>query len=590
MTTPGAVTTPGTIMAAGPAASPRDQKTSRLLTKVLVAEVILFAVIGLTTSTMSGFSLANHLTGEFASKGTAIATSIANASDELILTRDASTIQSLVDQYRQIRGVGYVFVVDGEGQIVSHTFVPEVPAELRTLHRTAWNEPGGDQVQQVQVAVAGGGDYLDISAPVLAGVAGAVHVGMDRGIIRADITGAIINQLLVVGAILLIAVMVAATVVGRISKPLSALTAHAHTVARQNLDDGFEPDDRTLGPLAEGRDETGELARAFLAMERTVARQIGRLQQLAGELAHYNETLEGTVADRTRELTEKKAAVEAALEDLKQAQDQIVRQEKMASLGALTAGIAHEIKNPLNFVNNFADLSRELAVELKEDLARDGTVLDPKIAADVPDILEQLDMNLAKIKEHGVRADGIVRGMLLHSRGTSGQQVQATDINALARDAVNLAYHGMRANDQNFNVALDFELDPAAAAPIEAIPQDLMRALLNIANNACYAGYRRKAGPGGRVALITRQLPDGVEIRIRDNGDGIPENVRARIFEPFFTTKPAGQGTGLGLSICHDIVTGRHGGKMTVETEPGVFTEFIIVLPTVLPNRSPNAR
>jgi signal transduction histidine kinase len=588
MTAPGAVTTPVTVTA-GPAAAPRGGKTSRLLTKVLIAEVILFAVIGLATSTMSALSLANHLTTEFASKGTAIASSIANASDELILTRDASTIQSLVDQYRQIRGVGYVFVVDGEGQIVSHTFVPEVPVELRTLHRTAWNEPGGDQVQQEQVVVAGGGDYLDISAPVLAGVAGAVHVGMDRGIIRADITDTIVNQLLVVGAILIAAVVVAATVIGRLAKPLSALTAHAHKVARQNLDAGFEPDERTLGPLAEGRDETGELARAFLSMERAVGRQIARLQQLAGELAHYNETLEGTVADRTRELTEKKAVVEAALEDLKLAQDQIVRQEKMASLGALTAGIAHEIKNPLNFVNNFADLSRELAEELKEGLAREGTVLDPKIAADVPDILDQLDMNLAKIKEHGVRADGIVRGMLLHSRGTSGQQVQSTDINALARDAVNLAYHGMRANDQNFNVALDFELDPAAAAPIETIPQDLMRAFLNIANNACYAAYKRKAGPGGRVALKTRRLPDGVDIRIRDNGDGIPESVRTRIFEPFFTTKPAGQGTGLGLSICHDIVTG-HGGKMTVETESGMFTEFIIVLPNVLPNRSSNAR
>jgi signal transduction histidine kinase len=589
MTTPGAVTTSDTITTAAPAPVPGGMKTSRLLTKVLVAEVILFAVIGATTSTMSAFSLASHLTSEFASKGTAIATSIANASDELILTRDASTIQSLVDQYRQIRGVGYVFVVDGEGQIVSHTFVPEVPVELRTLHRTAWNEPGGDQVQQEQVVVAGGGDYLDISAPVLAGVAGAVHVGMDRGIIRADITDTIVNQLLVVGAILIAAVVVAATVIGRLAKPLSALTAHAHKVARQNLDAGFEPDERTLGPLAEGRDETGELARAFLSMERAVGRQIARLQQLAGELAHYNETLEGTVADRTRELTEKKAVVEAALEDLKLAQDQIVRQEKMASLGALTAGIAHEIKNPLNFVNNFADLSRELAEELKEGLAREGTVLDPKIAADVPDILDQLDMNLAKIKEHGVRADGIVRGMLLHSRGTSGQQVQSTDINALARDAVNLAYHGMRANDQNFNVALDFELDPAAAAPIETIPQDLMRAFLNIANNACYAAYKRKAGPGGRVALKTRRLPDGVDIRIRDNGDGIPESVRTRIFEPFFTTKPAGQGTGLGLSICHDIVTG-HGGKMTVETESGMFTEFIIVLPNVLPNRSSNAR
>jgi signal transduction histidine kinase len=561
-------------------------KTSRLLRKVLVAEVILFAAIGLATAGLSAYTLASRLTSEFSSKGTAIATSIANASDELILTRDASTIQSLVDQFRQIRGVGYVFVVDGDGTIVSHTFVPEVPRELRAIPRTAWNEPGGDKVLQQDVRVAGGGDYIDVSAPVLAGVGGAVHVGMDKGVIRADIRSTIVTQLLVIAAIFAAAVVVAAMVVGRIAKPLSALTEHAHLVANQNLDAGLEPDEATLGPLAQGRDEIGELARAFLSMEHAVSRQINRLQQLAGELARYNETLEATVAERTRELRDKNAAVEAALEDLKQAQDQIVKQEKMASLGALTAGIAHEIKNPLNFVNNFADLSRELAGELKEDLARDGTVLDPAVAADVPDILDQLQMNLSKIKEHGVRADGIVRSMLLHSRGSAGQQQQPTDINALARDAVNLAYHGMRANDSSFQVALDFDLDPAAAAPIDAVPQDLMRALLNIANNACYAAYRRKAGPGGRVGLRTHRLDAGVEIRIRDDGDGIPEGVRARIFEPFFTTKPAGQGTGLGLSICHDIIVGRHGGKMTIETEPGRFTEFIIVLP----NRSPNAR
>jgi signal transduction histidine kinase len=553
-------------------------KRSRLLTKVLVGEVILFAAIGLATSGVAAYTLAEKLTSEFSSKGTAIATSIANASDELILTRDASTIQSLVDQFRQIRGVGYVFVVDGDGTIVSHTFVPEVPAELRTIHRTAWNEPGGDKVQLVEVRVAGGGDYIDVSAPVLAGVGGAVHVGMDRGIIRGDIRQTIVTQLVVVGAIFLFAVMVAATVVGRIARPLSTLTEHAHTVAHGNLDAGFESGEAILVPLGKSQDEIGELSRAFLSMEQAVKRHINRLQQLAGELAMYNEMLEATVQERTRELREKNTAVEAALEDLKQAQDQIVRQEKMASLGALTAGIAHEIKNPLNFVNNFADLSRELAGELREDLAREGNVLDPKIADDVPDILDQLQMNLSKIKEHGVRADGIVRSMLLHSRGTAGQK-QPTDVTALSRDALNLAYHGMRANDSNFQVALDMELDPAAAAPVEVIPQDLMRALLNIANNACYAAYHRKAGAGGRVGLRTRALGDAVEIRIRDNGDGIPEAVRARIFEPFFTTKPAGQGTGLGLSICHDIVVGLHGGKMTVETEPGTFTEFIIVLP-----------
>jgi two-component system, NtrC family, sensor kinase len=561
-------------------------KTSRLLTRVLVGEVILFAAIGLATSGVAAYTLATRLTSEFASKGTAIATSIANASDELILTRDASTIQSLVDQFRQIRGVGYVFVVDGDGTIVSHTFVPAVPRELQAIHHIAWNEPGGDRILQQQVQVAGGGDYLDVSAPVLAGVGGAVHVGMDRGIIRADIRSTILTQLVVVALIFGAAVGVAAVVVGRIARPLSALTAHANRVAQQKLDDGFEPAETALAPLAAGRDEIGELSRAFLSMERVVGSHISRLRQLAGELAHYNETLEATVADRTRELRDKNAAVESALDELKQAQDQIVRQEKMASLGALTAGIAHEIKNPLNFVNNFADLSNELAGELKDDLERAGTVLDPAIAADVPDILSQLQLNLTKIKEHGVRADGIVRSMLLHSRGTAGQK-QPTDVNALSRDAVNLAYHGMRANDSSFQVGIDFDLDPSAATPIDAVPQDLMRALLNIANNACYAAYRRKAGGGGRVGLRTRKLDDGgVEIRIRDNGDGIPDDVRARIFEPFFTTKPAGQGTGLGLSICHDIIVGRHAGRMTVETEPGTFTEFVIVLPA----RSPNAR
>ena len=560
-----------------------EVRRSRLLTKVLVGEVFLFAAIGLITSGLAAYTLYTRLSSEFLSKGTAIATSIANASDELILTRDASTIQSLVDQFRQIRGVGYVFVVDGEGVIVSHTFVPAVPAELQALERPRWTDRGADQVRRQDIRVKGGGDYIDVAAPVLAGVAGSVHVGMDRGIIRADITSAIVTQLLVLVGIFVVAVAVAGVVVGRIARPLSALTAHAHQVAQQSFESGFDADEATLGPLATGRDEIGELARAFLAMERVVSSNIGRLRQLAGELAHYNETLEATVAARTSELQVKNAALQKTLEELKQAQEQMVRQEKMASLGALTAGIAHEIKNPLNFVNNFADLSHELAGELREDLELEGTTLNEKIAGDVPDILNQLQLNLSKIKEHGVRADGIVRSMLLHSRGTSGQQQQRqpTDINALLRDAVNLAYHGMRALDSNFQVGLDFDFDPAAGL-IDAVPQDLMRAFLNIANNACYAAYHRKGRTDGigRLTVKTRKLGDGaVELRIRDNGDGIPDDVRARVFEPFFTTKPAGQGTGLGLSICHDIIVEQHRGRLSVDTARGQFTEFIIVLP-----------
>ena len=350
-----------------------EVKRSRLLTKVLIGEVLLFAAIGLITSGLAAYTLYTRLSSEFLSKGTAIANSIANASDELILTRDASTIQSLVDQFREIRGVGYVFVVDGDGVIVSHTFVPAVPAELQAIERLRWTDSGADQIRQQDIRVKGGGDYIDVAAPVLAGVAGSVHVGMDRGIIRADITSAILTQLLVLVAIFVVAVAVAGVVVGRISRPLSALTAHAHQVAGQSFEAGFDADEATLGPLASGRDEIGELARAFLAMERVVSSNISRLRQLAGELAHYNETLEATVATRTSELQEKNTALQKTLEELKQAQEQMVRQEKMASLGALTAGIAHEIKNPLNFVNNFADLSRELAGELREDLELEGT-------------------------------------------------------------------------------------------------------------------------------------------------------------------------------------------------------------------------
>jgi signal transduction histidine kinase len=546
---------------------PIKVKTSRLLRRVLAAEVILFGVIGIVTASLAAWTLFNRLSSEFASKGAAIATSISSASNELMLTRDASTIQSLVDQFRQIRGVGYLFVVDGTGTIVSHTFVPAVPDEMRPVASRRWDESGGDAIVTQNVHLADGTDYIDVAAPILAGVAGAVHVGMNRAVIRSDIWSAIVIQILVVFGIFGVAVAVAWVVVGRMSAPLAVLTAHAHDVAEGDLETKLQADHSQIEPLTRGRDEIAELARAFLAMERAMTGYIGRLRQLASELGTNNKTLESTVA-----------TLQETLGELKTAQDQVVRQEKMASLGALTAGIAHEIKNPLNFVNNFAMLAKELAGDVKMDLERLGDI-DPKIAADIQDTLEQLELNLSKIREHGVRADGIVRSMLLHSRGTSGQR-QRTDINALVKDAVSLAYHGMRAQDSNFQVGMDSALDPAMA-PIEAVPQDLMRALLNIANNACYAAYNRAPRPEGigRVIVKTTDMGDGVEIRLRDTGDGIPENVRAKIFEPFFTTKPAGQGTGLGLSICHDIIVEQHKGKLAVETEKGKFTEFIIYLP-----------
>ncbi len=269
-----------------------------------------------------------------------------------------------------------------------------------------------------------------------------------------------------------------------------------------------------------------------------------------------------------------------AYQRLKATQEQLLVQEKLASLGALTAGIAHEIKNPLNFVNNFADLSVELMDELREEVDKLKAGTPPDIE-NIDALLDDLTGNAKKINEHGKRADGIVRSMLLHSRGQTGER-QATDINAMLDEYVNLTYHGMRAQDSSFNVTIEREL-ASDAGMVEAIPQDLSRVFLNLLNNACYAVNERakKNGAGFVPTLRVKSvnLGDAVEIRIRDNGMGIPADVREKIFNPFFTTKPTGQGTGLGLSISHDIVVQQHGGQLEVETEPGEFTEFIVRLP-----------
>jgi signal transduction histidine kinase len=273
--------------------------------------------------------------------------------------------------------------------------------------------------------------------------------------------------------------------------------------------------------------------------------------------------------------------LERALQQLKAAQDQLVEQQKLASLGSLTAGIAHEIRNPLNFVTNFAQLAVELVDELRGALTGQAGRLDPAILADVEDLLGHLKQNVGKIHEHGRRADAIVRGMLLHARGQAGERVE-TDLNALVAEYVNLAYHGMRGQDATFQVALVTEYD-RALPKLEVSPQDLARVFLNLAQNAFYAAHqkRRHAGPGfaPRVTVRTRDLPDAAEVRVRDNGDGIPAGVLDRIFTPFFTTKPAGAGTGLGLSISYDIVVQMHKGSLRVESQEGEYAEFIVTLP-----------
>jgi PAS domain S-box-containing protein len=291
------------------------------------------------------------------------------------------------------------------------------------------------------------------------------------------------------------------------------------------------------------------------------------------------------ITERKRSEAEIRAArdaAEAAYRDLKAAQASLVQAEKMASLGQLTAGIAHEIKNPLNFVNNFADLSVELLDELKETTAPALAALDTDKRADIDEVVGMLTGNLEKIAEHGRRADGIVKSMLEHSRGASGER-REVDLNALVEEALNLAYHGARAQDANFNITLERDLDPAIHS-IELAPREMTRVLLNLFSNGFYATNKRVregAGPDFSPALnvTTRNRGEAVEIRVRDNGTGIPPEIRDKLFQPFFTTKPTGEGTGLGLSISWDIVTQQHGGSIAVDTREGEFTEFTIRLP-----------
>ncbi|HEX3418387.1 MAG TPA: ATP-binding protein [Stellaceae bacterium] len=324
-----------------------------------------------------------------------------------------------------------------------------------------------------------------------------------------------------------------------------------------------------LGGLVIARREAGEFPKQVVSLIEAFATQ--------SALAVRNAKLFDEQRRREHDLR-------IAHEQLKQAQAKLIHAEKMASLGQLTAGIAHEIKNPLNFVNNFSELSRELLDELRDTITTPG--------AEQNELMETLNANLAKIAEHGRRADGIVTSMLLHSRGGTGER-RATDLNALVEEALNLAFHGARARDKGFNIALERDLDPKLG-PIELVPQDVTRVLLNLFGNGFYAAAKRLregSDPAFQPSLriTTRELGDEIEIRVRDNGVGMPPEVVTKLFTPFFTTKPTGEGTGLGLSISYDIVTQQHGGTISVDSLPGEFTEFTIRLPRRLQSAEPVA-
>jgi signal transduction histidine kinase len=448
----------------------------------------------------------------------------------------------------RVGGTGYAFVTDTAGRLIAH---PDMSLVLRDTDLSALPQVADAMaVQEGRVRTARSVD----GRPVLSAHARIARLGwivfveQPTAEALAPVYAAAYQTLALLGLGVVLALLAGVVLARRLTDPIRALQAGAERLGQGDLAQRI---------AVVSTDEIGTLALRF--------------NEMATRIQDAQETLEAKVADRTRELGQ-------SLEDLRSAQDRLVQSEKLASLGQLTAGIAHEIKNPLNFVNNFADLSAELIAELREATAKAGATLDPGLGAEIEELCQMVHDNLGKIATHGRRADSIVRNMLAHSRDGTSERV-TVDFNALVEETLNLAWHGARAERPGFNVTLEKRLDPTAGQ-LDLYPQEFTRVLLNLFGNAFHAVHQKET-PGFQphLRVVTEARPSSVVIQVRDNGTGIPDSVRHHIFEPFFTTKPAGQGTGLGLSLSHDIVVEQHGGEIAVMTEPGAWTEFTITLP-----------
>jgi signal transduction histidine kinase len=492
----------------------------------------------------------------------------------------------------KIYETGYAFLISSTGTLVSH------PDKNVIMNETIFSIADAQKSQQLRTIgynmIHGGTsfaemEYHNLRTGKLSWIAYApvptnnwsIGVVFPVDELMADVNKLITNLLFIGIGGLAIILMLIILISKSITRPLSILTQAAGRFAQGNFD--------VLLPQIKSGDEIGKLNSSFIYMQNTLASTINDLREASSKLKisndkleEYNRTLEQKVDERTAALNEKNKQLDAAFNDLKAAQAQLVQSEKMASLGQLTAGIAHEIKNPLNFINNYSEITVDLIKEMTEEMDRLSGKLLPDERTFFQEITNDIASSARKINDHGKRADSIIKGMLLHSRGKTGDK-QLTDVNALLTEAFNLSYHSIRAQDSNFNIKIETDYDTTIGM-INIVAQDINRVFLNIINNACYSTNQKNKRFMDNyytpvLQIRTNNSGDNVEIRIRDNGTGIPQEIIDKVFNPFFTTKPAGQGTGLGLSLSFDIIVQEHHGEMKVDSKEGEYAEFVIVIP-----------
>ncbi len=463
---------------------------------------------------------------------------------------DTKKINTFLEEVEKLQFVRGAVITDSTGKIVAKNGDIDTPPK------------SSDFVAQEPLVFRSGANPQTLGSIKI-----IVH---DQEILRT-VKNRLVNDAIIL--LVLLAVLTGATIFATnviVGRPLTLLQA---SIEKNRRDGVRERVDWVAS------DELGQVVSAYNEMQSVQ-------EDTEDALRRARDNLELRVKERTKELTGARDWAESALTDLKRTQRQLVHSQKMASLGILTAGIAHEIKNPLNLVNNFSRVSVELFDELREAIEPARQALDDERRDELDDLVTTLAANMIRIDEQGRRADSIVKSMLQHSRDEPSER-HLTDINALLEENLNLAYHGARARDQEFNITLERDFDPDAGS-ISIAAQDISRVLLNLFDNGFYATRQRQhlessADYTPILGVISRDCGDSVQIRVRDNGTGIAGDIVNKIFDPFFTTKPTGEGTGLGLSLSHDIVVSQHGGSIEFSSAKGEFAEFTITLPRQSP-------